>query len=120
MIQTYTGTILIPAAATAVDLYLESIITGRIQAIYIDIGDLTDPVIAFTGETTGVPILTEAATGWYYPRAFANQVADGTAEAVAREEIHVLKERIKVAVSHAVAGETGTVTVYVDTPNHPY
>ena len=119
MIQTYTGTILIPAAATAVDLYLESIINGRIQAIYIDIGDLTTPSIVITGETTGVPILTEVATGWYYPRAFANQVADGTAEAVAQEDIYVLKERIKVAVSSAIAGETGTVTVYVDTPS-PY
>ena len=119
MIQSISGTILIPAGETSVDLYIGSRVLGRIHAIYIDIGDLTDPVIVITGETTGVPILTEVATGWYYPRAFANQVADGTAETVAQEDIHVLNEQIKVAVTSAIAAETGTVTVYVDTPD-PY
>jgi len=119
MIQAVSGTILIPADETSVDLYIGSRVRGRIHAIYINIGTLTTPSIVITGETTGVPILTEVATGWYYPRAFANQVADGTAETVAQEDIHVLNERIKVAVTHAIAAETGTVTVYFDTPD-PY
>ncbi len=117
MIKSITGTILIPTAATAVDLYIGTTVLGRIHAIVIDIGDLTTPSIVITGETTGVAILTEVASGWYYPRAFANQVADGTAETVAREDIHVLNERIKVAVTSAIAAETGTVTVYFDTPD---
>ncbi len=119
MIQKVSGTILIPAGETTVDLNLGSVIDGRIHAIYIDIGDLTTPSIVITGKTTGVPILTEVASGWYYPRAFANQVTDGTAESVAQEDIHVLDEQIKVAVSSAIAGETGTITAYIDTPS-PY
>jgi len=117
MIFELTGTILIPTAQTAVDLYLGTKVNGRIHAIFIDIGDLTTPSIVFTGETTGVPILTEVASGWYYPRAFANEVANGDVETVGvSEDIYVLNERIKVAVTSAIAAETGEVRVYVDLP----
>ena len=40
--------------------------------------------IALTGETTGIPILTDTAIGnnateWFHPRALASKVADGSA-----------------------------------------
>ncbi len=124
MIQKVSGTILIPAGETTVELYLGTTVTGRIHAIKYEPGTLaTGADLTITGEDTEVPILIKANAGtstvWWYPRAFPNQNTDAAAETDAREDIHVLDEQIKVAVAQAVAAQTGTITVYFDTPS-PY
>lgn len=97
---------------------------GRIHALKYEYGTLAATAdLTITGETTGVPILVKAdnpqADAWIYPRAFPNQNTDGAAEADARCDIHILRERIKVVVAQGGNAANGTITAYVDTPD-PY
>jgi len=122
MISRFNATILIPTGATTVTAYVgPRTLRGRIHAIKYTPGTLaTGAHLTITGETSAVPILIKANAGtsvvWFYPRAFPNQNTDGAAEADAREDIHVAEERIKVAVKDAVAAQTGTIEIWVDSP----
>jgi len=119
MIQEVSATI-ITTSGGAATVYIGTRLRGRVHAIKYTKGTLvagTDLVI--TGETTGVAILTDSpsANEWFYPRAFANQVADGAVETVAvSEDIYVVNERIKVVVAQGGDALTGTITAYIDTP----
>jgi len=98
-------------------VYLGSKLTGRIHAIFYDAGTLdagTDIVV--TGETTGVPILTDspAADEWFYPRVIPNKNTDGSAFTDAATDIWVYQERIKVVVAQGGASGAGDITVYID------
>ena len=106
----------------AATVYLGEKLRGRVHAIKYTKGTLdagTDLVI--TGETTGVAILTDspADTEWLYPRAFPNAVTTGAAGTVASEDVHVLRERIKVVVAQGGAAGVGSIKAYIDTPS-PY
>jgi hypothetical protein len=101
-------------------VYLGSQLRGRILAVKVVADNsLTDSFdIALTGETTGVPILTDAsvaknATTWWYPRAFASQNTDGVDATDAFVEIWVFNERISAVIANAGTG-VGTITVYYD------
>lgn len=103
-------------------VYLGTDLYGRVHAIRYTPGTIdTGAGLTITGETTGVPILVQASAGtsvlWKYPRAFPNQNTDGAAEADAREDIHVHKERIKVVVASGGNTKTGSITAYVDAPD---
>jgi hypothetical protein len=113
------------AIATIADgsatVFLGSKLRGSVHAIKYTPGTIaTGADLTITGETTGVLILVQANAGttevWFYPRAFPNQNTDGAAEADAREDIHVFKERIKVVVAQGGNVLTGSITVYIDTP----
>ena len=102
-------------------VYLGTRLRGRVHAIKYTPGTIaTGGDLTITGETTLVPILVQANAGtsevWFYPRAFPNQNTDGAAEADAREDIYVFKERIKVVVAQGGATKTGSITAYIDTP----
>ena len=121
MMQKVTGTLTSGATALA-EAFLGSRLTGRVHAIQFTIGTLADTIdLVITGETTGVPILTDspAASEWYYPRAFANKVTDGAAFTDVTEDVRVYQERIKVAAAQCgAAGVTGTITAYVDVESY--
>lgn len=117
MIQKVSSAI-VTAADGSATVYLGSRLRGRVHAIQYVAGTLdagTDLVI--TGETTGVAILTDspAASEWFYPRAFPNQVTDGAAEADATLDIELLDERIKVVVAQGGDKLTGSISAFVDT-----
>jgi len=123
MIYEVSATITTAADGTAT-VYLGTRLRGRVHAIKYAPGTLdTGADLTITGETTGVAILTKANAGtstvWYYPRAFPNQVTDGTAGATPSEDVHVVNERIMVAVVQGGATLTGTITVYIDAPEYP-
>ena len=118
MLQEYSVTITTSAAQTAT-VYAGSRIVGTVQAIKYEPGTLdTGADLTITGETTGVPILTQANAGtsdiWYSPRTLASANTDGTAATDAFEEIWLFEERIKVAVAQGGASKAGTITFYVD------
>jgi orotate phosphoribosyltransferase-like protein len=100
--------------------YAGSRIRGKILAIKCvapsTIDDNFD--LTITGETTGVPILTDTTvtkntTTWWHPRALISQNTDGVAGTDALDHISVLNERIKIVQANASAGET-TITVIYD------
>lgn len=103
-------------------VYLGSKLRGRVHAIKYTKGTLdagTDLVI--TGEDTGVAILTDSPSdsAWFYPRAFPNKVTDGDAGTVPSEDVHVLKERIKVVVAQGGNAGVGSIEAYIDAPDTP-
>jgi hypothetical protein len=109
---------IVTAADGTATVYLGSRLRGRVHAIQYVKGSLdggTDIVV--TGETTGVAILTDSpgANEWLYPRAFPNQATDGAAGTVATEAIHVLNERIQVAVVQGGNGGVGSISAFIDT-----
>lgn len=121
MIEKVTAALVTDASGDAT-VYLGSKLRGRVHAIKYTAGTLentTDLVI--TGETTGVAILTDspAASEWYYPRAFPNKVTDGALGTVQSEDVHVLKERIKVVVAQGGNVLTGSIDIFIDSPQ-PY
>ena len=121
MIQAVTATITTAADGTAT-VYVGSRLRGRVHAIFFDIDTLTDTIdLTITGETTGVPILVDspAADEWFYPRALVTVHTTGAVSAIAVADIHVVNERIKVVAAQGGDTKTGTITVYVDTPD-PY
>ncbi len=91
-------------------------ISGRIHAIKITNTDMTTPTFTITGNVTGVPILvkTSAVTAWFYPRVIPNKNADGAAFTDVGADIHVLEERIKVAITVGGSGKLGSIEVWVD------
>jgi hypothetical protein len=100
--------------------YVGSRIRGCILAVKCVADNTIDDNfdLAITGETTEIPILTDATvtkntTTWWHPRAFASQNTDGADATDAFDEIAVLNERIKVVQSNATAGTT-TITVIYD------
>ena len=103
---------------TSETVYLGSRIRGRIQAVKV-VADssLTNSFdLTLTGETSGVPILTDTtvssnATTWWYPRALAADSSDGSASTDAFWDICVYEERIKAVIANAGTG-VGTITVY--------
>jgi hypothetical protein len=116
MLHAVSAPIVTAADGTATVL-VGSRLRGRVHAIKYTKGSLdagTDLVI--TGELSGVAILTDSPSGneWFYPRAFPNQATDGAAGTVATEEIHVLNERIQVAVVQGGNAGAGSITVYLD------
>ena len=99
-------------------VYLGTTIRGRVQAVKIVAdSDLTNSFdLTMTGETSGVPILTDTtvssnATTWWYPRALAADNLDGSASTDAFCDICVYEERIKAVLANAGTG-VGTITVY--------
>jgi hypothetical protein len=121
MISKVTATITTDASGDAT-VYLGTKLKGRVHAIKYTKGTLdsgTDLVI--TGETTGVAILTDSpsASEWFYPRAFPNAVTTGAAGTVATEDVHVLNERIKVVVAQGGNALSGSIDIFIDSPQ-PY
>jgi hypothetical protein len=119
----YSQTILIPAAVTTVTVYFgaKTAIRGRVHAIHFVIGTLDATcVLTITGETTGVPILTDDTPAgiWYYPRVLPNKNTDGSAFTDVAADIFVgtadAGERIKLIVTSATAAQTGTMKIYVE------
>ena len=118
MLERTQATITTDVAGNAT-VYLGTRLRGSVHAIKYTAGTLdagTDLVI--TGEDTGVAILTDspAADEWFYPRAFPNKVTDGAAGTVPTEDVHVLKERIKVVVSQGGNAGVGSIDIFIDTP----
>jgi hypothetical protein len=98
-------------------VYLGSRLRGFVYAIKYTKGTLdagTDLVI--TGETTGVPILTDSPSGneWFYPRAFPNAVTTGAVGTVPLDPVQVYKERIQVVVAQGGDTLTGTIEIFID------
>jgi hypothetical protein len=98
----------------AATVYLGSKIRGLLVYLKYSPGTIaTGGDLVITGETSGTPILTKANAGtsdvWYYPRAPANQVADGAAITDSAEMIPILSERIKVVVAQGGNVTTGTI-----------
>ena len=120
MLHKVTASITTDASGDAI-VYLGTKLRGRVHAIKYTKGTLdagTDLVV--TGETTGVPILTDspADTEWFYPRAFANAVTTGAAGTAAQEDVHVLNERIKVVVAQGGNAGVGSIEAYIESPNN--
>lgn len=72
--------------------------------------------LVLAGEDNGVPILTEAAitnngSEWFYPRALASKVADGSAATDAFVPIPLVNEGVSVTITNA--GTTGIITLTV-------
>ena len=106
----HSVSVTITGAATG---YLGSRIRGRVLAIKSDAALNAAYTVAITGETTSIPIMSAAAVShnsvtWFYPRALANKVTDGTAYTDAIVEIPILNERVKAVTTVAA---TGTVTL---------
>jgi hypothetical protein len=125
MLRQYTATITTDGSGDAV-VYLEATacITGRIVAIkYVPTSIATGATLVFTGNTSGVAIMTKANAGtstvWYYPRAIPNKVADGSAFTNESVPIWLFQEIVKLVVSSGGATKTGTVTLWVDEPVNP-
>lgn len=119
MLHKLTATLTTDSGGAAT-VYLGSKLRGRVHAIKYTKGTLdagTDLVI--TGETTGVAILTDSPpdSEWFYPRAFANKVTDGAAFTDVTEEVHVFQERIKVVVAQGGDTKSGSIEIYIDSPN---
>ena len=102
-------------------MYLGSRIRGRILAVKVVAGAVTaSSDLALTGETTGIPILTDISvtasdTTWYHPRANAVDAADGDAfTAENAVMIPVFNQRIKCVIANAGTTEDVAVTVIYD------
>lgn len=98
--------------------YLGTAIRGKILAVkaVADSAVTDNWDIALTGETTGIPILVDAAvaqtaTTWWHPRQLVANGADGSPASDAFAEIPVVKERIKCVTTNA--GTTGIITVTI-------
>lgn len=118
MLTKVTAAITTDASGNAT-VYLGTRLRGRVHAVHYVKGTLdagTD--IVLTGETTGMPILTDSpsADEWYYPRAFANAVTTGAAGTAAQEDVHVLNERIKVVVAQGGNAGAGSIEAFIDSP----
>ena len=116
LLEAIDVTLTIPAGGTGVTAYAgggrvgRNLPRGRLIAFKLGTG-LTTPTLTITGEDSAVPIMTVAsASGWYYPRAIPNKVADGGAFTNCAEFIYVISERIKIVVTNASASETATIT----------
>lgn len=99
--------------------YIGSRIRGRILTIKCVADNTIDDNfdIAITGETTGIPILTDAAvtkntTTWWHPRALANHNDDGAAATDVCVEVPVVNERLKLVQSNATAGVATWTVIY--------
>ncbi len=92
--------------------------TGVIDAIEVDIGDLSTPDVAITDDTHTINILTVAgvaATTVYYPSAFL-EAADGTSAALVGTAMKGATSRpfigvLKIAVTGAGDTKTGHVRI---------
>ncbi len=118
MIGRYSATITTTPDGAAT-VYVGHEFRGKVVAIKYAPGSLaTGAGLVITGETYGVPILTKASAGtadvWYYPRAPANQVADGAAITNSQEHVWLYDERIKVVVAAGGDTKAGAITVYID------
>ena len=89
---------------------------GRVHAIKFTNTDMTTPTLTITGEKTGVPILVKASavTAWFYPRVIPNKNSDGSSFTDLAADIHVLEERIKVAITVGGSGKVGAIEIWVD------
>lgn len=101
-------------------VYLGSKIRGMVLTIkYLPGTIATGADLVITGETSGIPILTEANLGtsnvFRYPRAPHNAVSDGAAGTTGTELIPIIGERIKVVVDEGGATKTGSIEVYIMT-----
>jgi len=107
-------------AGGAATVYIGSKIRGLLVALKYSPGTIdTGGDLTITGETSGIPILTQANAGtsnvFYYPRAFPNSVADGVAGTVPSELIPIMGERIKVVVAQGGATKEGTIEAIFET-----
>jgi hypothetical protein len=98
----------------AATVYLGSNIRGYIVSLKYIPGTLaTGADVTITGETSGIPILTAAnagtATKFFYPRAIASKVADGTAGTADDLMIPIFEERVKVVVAEGGNTTTGSI-----------
>lgn len=114
----YTGTITTDSGGDAT-VYLGHAINGVIERIDYAPGTIdTGAGLTFTGETTGVAVLTKASAGTsnvsYYPRAACNKVTDGSASTISEAPVVLFKERLKLVVADGADTKTGTVTLYVN------
>lgn len=98
-----------------------SVIRGRLLAVKVvaDSSVTNNWDLVLSGFTSAVPILTDTAiannaTEWFYPRALASKVADGSAATDAFCEIPLFKESVRAVITNA--GTTGsiTITIYYD------
>jgi hypothetical protein len=101
-------------------VYLGTRVRGRILAVKVVADNsLTDNFdIALTGDTTGIPILTDTTvtkntTTWWHPRVLVSKVSDGAAGTDAFTHVFVLNERIKAVIANAGTG-VGSITVFYD------
>jgi len=115
-----TSTAIVTDGAGAATVYLGSQIRGHLVALVYRPGTIdTLADLVATLETSGIPVLTAANVGtsdvFYYPRAPANQVADGVAITNSAEKIPIVGERIKVVVAQGGASKTGSVEAIYET-----
>jgi hypothetical protein len=121
VIESVTTTITTDASGDAT-VYLGSRLRGKVLAIKYEPGSLYFRAdLTITGETTEVPILIVSDGGtsdvWFFPRRLASDHADESTSADDYRDIYVLNERIKVVVANAGDEDTGTITIYIDTPD---
>lgn len=114
----YTETVTADASGDAT-VYFGKKIHGCVHAIKYVPGTIdTGGDLVFTGEDSGVAILTKSNAGtstvWFYPRAIPNKVADGAAFTDVGEPVLVLSERIKLVLAQGGNLGSGTVTIYTE------
>lgn len=117
MIQSVSATVT-PNGTTQIG----SRIRGRILAVKV-VSDSTATTafdMTLTGNTTGIPILTDItiannSTIWWHPRALSSKHSDGSA-ATEYVMIPILNESIKCVIANTAAGVI-TVTVLYDSDN---
>ena len=115
MIQSVSA-VVTPNATTQIG----SRIRGRILAVKVvsDAAATTAFDMTLTGNTTGIPILTDITiannvTVWWHPRALASVHTSGADSAITEVQIPVFNESIKCVIANTAAGVI-TVTVIYD------
>ena len=100
--------------------YIGGRLRARIHAVKIVAGAVTASwELAVTGETSGVPILTDtdlgaSTTTWRYPREIPHKVSDGAVHTNVAVPVWVLNERIQCVITSAGTTADVTITVYYD------
>lgn len=120
MISRFSKTLTIPSGETTLTALVGPPgLSGRIHAIKYTPGTLvTGTDLTITGNETATPILIKANAGtsvvWFHPRAIPNKNTDGSGFTNVAADIHIIEEQVKVALAQAVAGNIGSIEIWVD------
>jgi len=119
-----TSTTITTNGSGAATVYLGSKLRGFLYALKYSPGTIaTGAVLTITSETLAAPILIKSGAGtsdvFYYPRALATEVADGSDGPAGSQMIPIVNERVKVVVASGGDTTTGTIeAIYFTAP--PY
>lgn len=116
MLQQYEVTVTSIGDETA-EAYTDIPITGKVIAVYLDVGNMTTPIITMVGNTSLAPIVAAWSSGtdaWFYPRIVPVLNTDGTAFVNFGVEPWIFREVIKITMTSAGAIKTCVLTIWVD------